>query len=206
MDNHLVRKVSRKIIVKQVLQELIGRKIHSFELKYWKYFDVWYCLDVMHIEKNVYANLIGTLLDIPGKTKDGIKIWLNLVELNIRSKLAPQIGEKNIFLPLRCYTLSRANKLSFCKILSKLKVPKGYSSNIKSLVSLTYLKLYELKVAWTSCAYSKVVTCGNSWYFTQTCKTCNYLICFFFNAICNNTIDSSHLKERQEDVVFTLYL
>ncbi|KAL4022786.1 hypothetical protein IC575_016531 [Cucumis melo] len=89
--------------------------------------------DVMHIEKNVCANLIGTLLDIPGKTKDGVKSRLDLVELNIRSELAPQVGEKKIFLPPACYTLSRAEKLSFCKTLSELKVPEGYSSNIQSL-------------------------------------------------------------------------
>ncbi|TYK11037.1 transposase [Cucumis melo var. makuwa] len=102
-------------------------------------------LDVMHIEKNVCAHLIGTLLDIPGKTKDGVKSRLDLVELNIRSELAPQVGEKKIFLPPTCYTLSRAEKLSFCKTLSELKVPEGYSSNIQSLVSLTDLKLYGLK-------------------------------------------------------------
>ncbi|KAL0553884.1 hypothetical protein IC582_007788 [Cucumis melo] len=99
----------------------------------------------MHIEKNVCANLIGTLLDIPGKMKDGVKSRLDLVELNIRSELTPQVREKNIFLPLACYTLSRAEKLSFCKTLSELKVPEGYSSNIQSLMSLTDLKLYGLK-------------------------------------------------------------
>ncbi|TYK05501.1 hypothetical protein E5676_scaffold83G002130 [Cucumis melo var. makuwa] len=101
--------------------------------------------NVMHIEKSVCANLISTLLDIPGKTKDGVKSRLDLVELNIRSELAPQLGEKKIFLPPACYTLSRAEKLSFCKTLSEQKVPEGYSSNIQSLVSLTDLKLYGLK-------------------------------------------------------------
>ncbi|KAA0059273.1 transposase [Cucumis melo var. makuwa] len=100
----------------------------------------------MHIEKNICANLIGTLLDILDKTKDGIKSRLDLVELNIRSELAPQVGEKKIFLPPACYTLSRVEKLSFCKTLSELKVPEGYSSNIQSLVSLTDLKLYGLKL------------------------------------------------------------
>ncbi|KAL4020803.1 hypothetical protein IC575_019590 [Cucumis melo] len=85
------------------------KKSIFFELEYWKFLDVRHCLDVMHIEKNVCANLIGTLLDIPGKTKDGVKSRLDLVELNIRSELAPQVGEKKIFLPPACYTLSRAS-------------------------------------------------------------------------------------------------
>ncbi|XP_022155369.1 uncharacterized protein LOC111022513 [Momordica charantia] len=55
-----------------------------FELEYWKHLHVRHCLDVMHIEKNVCSNLICTLLDIPGKSKDGLQARLDLVELNIR--------------------------------------------------------------------------------------------------------------------------
>lgn len=94
------------------------KKSIFFELEYWKYFHVRHCLDVMHIEKNVCANLIGTLLDIPGKTKDGLKTHLDLVELNIRAELAPQLGEKRTFLPPACYTLSKIEKLNLCKTLS----------------------------------------------------------------------------------------
>ena len=43
-----------------------------FKLEYWKYFYVRHNLDVMHIEKNVCESIVGTLLNIPGKTKDGL--------------------------------------------------------------------------------------------------------------------------------------
>ena len=49
------------------------KKSIFLKLEYWKYLDVQHCLEVMHIEKNVCASFIGTLLDIPSKTKDGIK-------------------------------------------------------------------------------------------------------------------------------------
>jgi hypothetical protein len=50
----------------------------------------------MHIEKNVAESLIGTLLDIPGKTKDGIKSRQDLQEMKIRKGLHPtEVGEKN---------------------------------------------------------------------------------------------------------------
>ncbi|KAL4034963.1 hypothetical protein IC575_003637 [Cucumis melo] len=55
----------------------------SYELAYWKKLHVRHCLDVMHIEKNVLMNIIGTLLDIPGKSKDGLSARLDLVEINI---------------------------------------------------------------------------------------------------------------------------
>jgi hypothetical protein len=41
-----------------------------WELPYWKYLDVRHSIDVMHIEKNVCESLLGTLLNMDGKTKD----------------------------------------------------------------------------------------------------------------------------------------
>ena len=38
------------------------KKSIFFELEYWKYLHVRHNLDVMHIEKNVCKNIIGTLL------------------------------------------------------------------------------------------------------------------------------------------------
>ncbi|KAL6133972.1 hypothetical protein ACLB2K_066205 [Fragaria x ananassa] len=40
-----------------------------FELDYWKYLPVRHVLDVMHIEKNCCDAILGTLLNIPGKSK-----------------------------------------------------------------------------------------------------------------------------------------
>ncbi|KAL0556667.1 hypothetical protein IC582_005181 [Cucumis melo] len=160
----------------------------------------------MHIEKNVCANLIGTLLDIPGKTKDGVKSRLDLVELNIRSELAPQVGEKKIFLPPACYTLSRVEKLSFCKTLSELKVPEGYSSNIQSLVSLTDLKLYGLKSHDHHVLMQQLLPVAIHGILPKHVRLAIIRLCFFFNAICKKTIDTSQLKGMQEDVVVTLCL
>ena len=44
-------------------------------------------LDVMHIKKNIYDNEIGTLLDIPRKTKDHTKARLDLIDLAIKERL-----------------------------------------------------------------------------------------------------------------------
>ncbi|KAA0041989.1 transposase [Cucumis melo var. makuwa] len=160
----------------------------------------------MHIEKNVCANLIGTLLDIPGKTKDGVKGRLDLVELNIRSEVAPQVGEKKIFLPPACYTLSRAEKLSFCKTLFELKVPEGYSSNIQSLVSLTDLKLYGLKSYDHHVLMQQLLPVAIRGILPKHVRLAIIRLCFFFNAICKKTIDTSQLKGMQEDVAVTLCL
>ena len=104
-----------------------NKKSIFFELEYWKHLLIRHNLDVMHIEKNVCDNIIGTLLNIPGKTKDGVKSHLDLVDMGIRGELAPQYNGKRTYLPPSCYTLSREEKVRVCETLRRLKVPDGYS-------------------------------------------------------------------------------
>ncbi|GJW40864.1 hypothetical protein Tco_0066709 [Tanacetum coccineum] len=46
-----------------------------------------------------------------------------------------------MYLPPACYTLSKAEKTSFCECLHGVKVPSDYSANINNLVSMKDLKL-----------------------------------------------------------------
>ena len=100
----------------------------------------------MHVEKNVCDSLIGLLLNISGKTKDGVNARRDLVDMNIRTELAPEetdIGRT--YLPPACYTLSKAERNELCQSLHGVKVPSGYSANIKNLVSMQDLKLIGMK-------------------------------------------------------------
>ena len=89
---------------------------------------------VGHVEKNVCDSVIGMLLNIQGKTKDGLNTHQDLAEMGIWLQLHPRSDGKKIYLPLACHTLTRKEKISFCQCLRQVKVPQGYSSNIKSLV------------------------------------------------------------------------
>lgn len=53
-------------------EDCFKKKSIFFDLEYWEHNKLRHNLDVMHIEKNVFENLIGTLLDIDSKTKDGL--------------------------------------------------------------------------------------------------------------------------------------
>ncbi|KAL3650054.1 hypothetical protein CASFOL_006457 [Castilleja foliolosa] len=48
-----------------------------------------HCIDVMHVEKNVSESLIGTLLNIQGKTKDNLNSRKDMEAMGIRRELAP---------------------------------------------------------------------------------------------------------------------
>ena len=55
-------------------------------------------------------------------------------------QLHPRSDGKKIYLPPTCHTLSRKENMSFYQCMRRVKVPQGYSSNIKSLVQLKELK------------------------------------------------------------------
>jgi hypothetical protein len=43
----------------------------------------------MHVQKNVFERIIGTLLDIKGKTKEWLNSRMDLVNLGIKKELHP---------------------------------------------------------------------------------------------------------------------
>jgi hypothetical protein len=56
----------------RILAKMTCRRSNRFfwDLPYWKDLDVHHSIDVMHVEKNVCESLLGTLLNIEGKTID----------------------------------------------------------------------------------------------------------------------------------------
>ena len=64
------------------------KKSIFFELPYWETLKLRHNLDVMHIEKNICDNVLGTLLNIEGKTKDTVKARLDLVDMKIKKRIA----------------------------------------------------------------------------------------------------------------------
>ena len=69
---------------------LFTRRSTLWDLEYWKDLDLRHNLDVMHIEKNISDSIIGTLLNIEGKTKDTLKSRIDLTHLGIRKDLQVQ--------------------------------------------------------------------------------------------------------------------
>jgi hypothetical protein len=56
-------------------------------LPYWKDFETCHGIDLMHVTKNVFDNIIVTLLDMPSKMKDGLKSRNDLVQFGLRPEL-----------------------------------------------------------------------------------------------------------------------
>ncbi|XP_010693722.1 uncharacterized protein LOC104906639 [Beta vulgaris subsp. vulgaris] len=61
-----------------------------WSLPYWKTLQVRHCLDVMHIEKNICEAILGTLMNISGKTTDSKGVRLYLESQGLRPELWAQ--------------------------------------------------------------------------------------------------------------------
>jgi hypothetical protein len=158
----------------------------------------------MHIEKNVFESVIGTLLNIPGKSKDGINARLDLDLMKLRPELKPIQKGKRTYLPPAAHTLSRKEKIIFCKFLDEVKVPEGYSSNIKRLVSMKDLKLKGLKSHDCHVLMENLVPIGIRSILPEKVRWTITKLCFFFKAICSKVIDPGKLLALQKEIVVTL--
>ncbi|CAN6568406.1 unnamed protein product [Malus baccata var. baccata] len=121
------------------------KKSIFYELPYWRHLLIRHNLDVMHIEKNICDNIVGTLLDMDKKSKDGLAARADLEILNIRHGQHPRREGNRTFRPPALFTLKREEKTAFCEVLSTIRVPDGYSSNLSRCVHVNERKIHGLK-------------------------------------------------------------
>ncbi|XP_071688802.1 uncharacterized protein [Rutidosis leptorrhynchoides] len=108
-----------------------------FQLPYWKNNLIRHNIDVMHTEKHVCDSLIGTLMNIDGKTKDHLKGRRDLEEMGIRHELHPEpLSNGKVYLPPTCFEMDKKEKEKFCNVLKEVKVPDGYAANISICIQV----------------------------------------------------------------------
>ncbi|KAI5316563.1 hypothetical protein L3X38_036270 [Prunus dulcis] len=93
------------------------KKSKFFDLEYWKYLHVRHVLDVMHIQKNVCDSIIGILLEIPRKNKDGIVAWLDLLNMGVKTDLQPDM-DKDVLACLQALGICQEQRRERFVILS----------------------------------------------------------------------------------------
>jgi hypothetical protein len=94
------------------------QSIFSMCLPYWKDLQTCHIIDLMHLTKNVFDSIIGTLLDMLRKTKDGLKSRTDLVQFELRPELHPILRPNGKhFLPPASYTVTVEEKKAFCQCL-----------------------------------------------------------------------------------------
>ena len=145
------------------------------------------------------------MLDIKGKTKDGIKSWTDLVNLGIRLDLhlgPPHNGKVNI--PGVAYNLMQDERMAFLKLLRGIKVPTGFSSNIKSLVSMKDLIMTGYNSHDCHVMLTVFLPIAIRAIRPEYVKMVITRMSYFFNRITQKVIDKAELPALKEFIAETL--
>ena len=89
-------------------------------------------------------------------------------------------------------------------LLSEIKVPKGYSSNIRTRVFLDDLKLIDLKSHDYHVLMQQLLPIAICSVLPKNVRYTISRLCFFFNATCAKSFFVSDLDALKEDIVMTL--
>ncbi|CAM8928535.1 unnamed protein product [Rhodiola kirilowii] len=119
-----------------------------YDLPYWKFLSQPYSLDVMHIEKNVFDNILGTILGLEGKTKDDVRARDGLQQLNVREHLwikrngSSSNKDKISQAP---YTVLPEQRREILEWIKDVKYPHGYAGSLKGKINVNEKKFIGLK-------------------------------------------------------------
>jgi Domain of unknown function (DUF4218)/Domain of unknown function (DUF4216) len=172
-------------------------------LPYWADLEVPHAIDGMHLKKNVFESVIGLLMDTPGKTKDGLKSRRDMVQLGVKPQLHPKAqGNGKYLLPAASFNLTLDERRAMCTFLRGVKVPTGFSANVKRLVSMKDLsikgKAHDCHVMLTVLLPIAIRAIK-----PEYIKMVITRMCYFFIKISEKTIDETELQSLQEFVVET---
>jgi hypothetical protein len=87
------------------------RRSVLYDLPYWKDQLLSHNIDVMHTKTNVVDNILGTLLNMNGKTKDNQEARQDLCKMKLRPELHPFTAKngKTLF-PVAYFTMTKKKK------------------------------------------------------------------------------------------------
>ncbi|GAU35269.1 hypothetical protein TSUD_324070 [Trifolium subterraneum] len=117
-----------------------------WDLPYWKDNLLRHNLDVMHIEKNFCDNILHTVMNVSGKTKDNEKARLDLpLHCNRPEMELQRLPNGKYLKPKAVFALTSDEAKSVCMWLKELRMPDGYSSNLARCADVNKGRLRGMK-------------------------------------------------------------
>ena len=175
-----------------------------FELEYWSKLKLRHNIDVMHVEKNVCDNIVGTLLNIEGKTKDTDKSRLDLADMNIRKELHLQVQGNKLVKPHACYTLTGDERKEFCKFIKSVKFPDGYAANLSRNISIGDGRISGLKSHDCHVLLQKLLPIAIRPYLNKDLCSTLAELSSFFEKLCAKTLYVNDLEKLEQGIILIL--
>ncbi|KAF5442714.1 hypothetical protein F2P56_035341 [Juglans regia] len=180
------------------------KKSIFFELPYWLDLGLRHNLDVMHIEKNICDNVLGTFLNIDGKTKDSANAHRDLANLGLRKELHLQHDGDRVSMSLGCYMLNLNERRKFCAWLSEVKFPDGFASNIARCVSVSDGKIKEMKSHDCHIFMQALLPVVIGGFLRPDVRQALIDLSSFFKELCSRTLPLSVLHQLQANIPIIL--
>nr|ABG65965.1 transposon protein, putative, CACTA, En/Spm sub-class [Oryza sativa Japonica Group] len=137
-----------------------------------------------------------------GKLKDTLEARNDLKHMEQRGDLHPEPKEKGShYLSPASYTLSKAEKESMFECLESIKVPSGYSMNIKRIISTKEKKFTNLKSHDCHVLMTQLLLVVIRGILPDNVRATITKLCAFMNAISQKVIDPERLEALQNEVV-----
>ncbi|CAL9016723.1 unnamed protein product [Prunus brigantina] len=172
-----------------------------FELPYWSKLKLRHNLDVMHVEKNVFDTLVGTILDIEGKTKDTIKARLDLERMGIQRGLWMNRDNDKARRDLAFFCMKPNDKKEFLKFVSSVKFPDGYASNIARCVNVDGGKFTGLKSHDCHVFMQRLLPVGIRHLLPEDVVKPIILLSRFFSQLTAKTLRKTDMFQLRHDIV-----
>ena len=159
------------------------KKSIFWDLPYWKELEVRSSIDVMHVTKNLCVNLLG-FLGVYGKTKDTPEAREDLQRLHEKDGVPPMQYEGPA-----SYALTKEEKEIFFECLLSMKVPSGFSSNIKGIINMAEKKFQNLKSHDCHVIMTQLLPVALRGLLPENVRLAIMKLCAFLNAISQKVID-----------------
>ncbi|KAK1626032.1 hypothetical protein QYE76_000347 [Lolium multiflorum] len=171
------------------------KKSIFWELPYWKFLEVHSAIDVMHVTKNLCVNLLN-FLGVYGKTKDTPDARQDQQSIHEGNNLNPEKYQGPA-----SYALTKEEKEIFFEVLSSIKVPSGFSSNIKGIINMSEKKFQNLKSHDCHVIMTQLLPIALRGLLPENVRVPIVKLCAFLNAISQKVINPLTLQNLQKDVV-----
>nr|KYP36031.1 hypothetical protein KK1_042873 [Cajanus cajan] len=180
------------------------KKSIFWNLPYWKDNLLRHNLDVMHIEKNFFDNILNTIMNVSGKTKDNEKARMDLTLYCSRPDLELKpLANGKMFKPKANYSLTIDEAKSVCRWIKELRVPDGYSSNLARCADVEKGRMHGMKSHDCHVFMECLLPIAFS---TLPMHVLNPLIeiSHFFKDLCSTTLRYDDLVKMEENIPLIL--
>ena len=150
-------------------------------------------------------NVIGTVLNMDGKTKDNLKACLVLEDMGIRSELyLEELGRNKTYKPPACFEMTTSEKDCFLQVLKGVSVPNDYALNVSRCVKLKEHKVFGMKSHDSHILIQSLFPIAIRGSLPDEVSKHLIELSWFFREICSKVLSLEDLESLQKIIAMTL--